>query len=207
MLYSSSEISVQDPVLSANQSSRIEFQIHNWTIPPAGVYSAALFDLLGTRSIARLYPGGTLEIETLDQVAQQQPCFVTAAGLANALVRVQKSVPAMLFTCEIWNYDGTGYASQVLNITSLVPHPSSGGTVGPGASAALGFLRISTTLMPLGAKPPTTADGGNWTEWKFDGNLTDSSGNNHSASGSGVSYTATPNQVAAANPKTLGALV
>jgi hypothetical protein len=111
----------------------------------------------------------------------------------------------MLFSCEIWNFDGTGYSSQVLNIGTLQTRPYAGGTVGPGASAALGFLRVATTLMPLGAKPPTTADGGNWTELKFDGNLKDSSGNNHNASGSGPTYMATPNQVAVAFPKTFGA--
>jgi hypothetical protein len=201
----SSNISVTDPVISATQSWRVEFQIHNWTIPPAGVYSAMLFDLLGTGSLARLYPDGTLDLETVDQVTQQQPCFVSTAGLTNALVRVQKNASAMLFSCEIWNYDGTGYSSQILNIAKLEPRPYTGGTVGPGASAALGFLRVATTLMPLGAKPPTTADGGNWTELKFDGNLKDSSGNNHNASGSGATYMGTPNQVAVANPKTSGA--
>src|SRR5580658_348638 len=201
----SSNISLTDPTMSPGQSWRIEFQIHNWTIPPAGVYSAMLFDLLGTGSLARIYPDGTLELETVDQITQQQPCFVSTAGLTNALVRVQKNVAAMLFSCEIWNYDGTGYASQVLNIAQVAARPYTGGTVGPGASAGLGFLRVATTLMPLGSKPPTTADGGNWTELKFDGNLKDSSGNNHNASGSGVSYMATPNQVAVANPKPLGA--
>jgi hypothetical protein len=201
----SSNISVTDPVISASQSWRVEFQIHNWTIPPAGVYYAMLFDLMGTGSIARLYPDGTLELETVDQLTPQQPCFVSTAGLTNALVRVQKNASAMLFSCEIWNFDGTGYSSQVLNIAKLEPHPYTGGTVGPGASAALGFLRVATTLLQLGAKPPTTADGGNWTELKFDGNLKDSSGNNHNASGSGITYMATPNQVAVALPKTFGA--
>jgi len=206
VLNGSSNISVVDPVLPSSQSWRIEFQIHNWTPTPAGDYSAMLYDLLGTGSIARLSPGGILETETLDQVIEQQPCFVSVNGLTNALVRVQKNAAAMLFTCEVWNYDGTGYSSQVENISQLAPpHPYNGGTIGPGASAALGFLRLSTTLLPLGAKPPTTADGGNWTEWKFDGNLRDSSGNNHNASGCGVSYMATPNQVAVPNPKTLGA--
>jgi hypothetical protein len=206
VLNGSSNVSVVDPVLPSSQSWRIEFQIHNWTPTPAGDYSAMLFDLLGTGSIARLSPGGTLETETLDQVIEQQPCFVSVNGLTNALVRVQKNAAAMLFTCEAWNYDGTGYSSQIENISQLAPpHPYNGGTIGPGALASLGFLRVSTTLLPLGAKPPTTADGGNWTELKFDGNLRDSSGNNHNASGSGVSYMATPNQVAVANPKTFGA--
>ncbi len=205
VLNSSSNISVTDPILPANQSWRIEFQIHNWTSPPVGVQNQSLFQLIGTGAIARLYPGGTVETESTDKFAQQAPCFVSSNGLTNALVRIQKNVPAMLFTCEIWNYDGTGYSNQVMNISQLVPRPDARGSIGLGVQTALGFLRIATTLLPLGAKPPTTADAGNRTELKFDGNLRDSSGNNHNASGSGISYMATPNQVAVANPKTFGA--
>ena len=111
----------------------------------------------------------------------------------------------MQFSCEIWNYDGTGYLSQVETMTGLTPRMTSGGVIGSGVSASMGFLRVATTLLPLGGKPPATADGGDWTELKFDGNLKDSSGRNHNASGSGASYVTTPNQVAVANPKTLGA--
>jgi hypothetical protein len=80
VLNSSSNISVTDPVLPPNQSWRIEFQIHNWTPTPAGNYGAMLFNLQGTGSLTRIYPGGTLEIEGLDRVAQQQPCFVSTNG-------------------------------------------------------------------------------------------------------------------------------
>ena len=204
VLNNATNISVADPVLHPNQSWRIEFQLHNWTVPPDQI-SHQLYYLSGTGSIARLFPNAEVEIETLDPVTQRQPCFVVTKGRTNALVRVQKNARAMLFSCEIWNFDGTGYASQVLNISQLAPHPTAGGSIGSGSSAALGFLRIATTLLPLGAKPPTTADGGDWTELKFDGNLKDSSGHNHNASGSGFAYMATPNQVAVANPKTAGA--
>ena len=205
ILTRSSDISVEDPVIPANQSWRIEFQIHNRTPTRDGDYAAKLFDLTGTGAISRLNPGEYLEAESLDPSTQQAPCMVSIKGLANALVRLQKNVKAMLFTCEVWNYDGTGYSSQILNLAKLVPRPSGGGTIGPGALAAIGFLRVSTTLLPLGAKPPTTADGGDWTELKFDGTLKDSSGHRHNASGSGVSFMPTPNQVAVANPKTSGA--
>lgn len=141
VMNSSSDISVVDPLLPPNQSWRIEFQIHNWTPTPAGNYSAGLFGLMGTGSMARFYPGGVVEAETIDQVTVHQPCFVSANGFRNALVRIQKNVPAMLFSCEIWNYDGKGYSSQVENISQLAPRSSAGGTVGPGAQAALGFHR------------------------------------------------------------------
>jgi len=195
-----------DPIVAANQSWRIEFQLHNWTLPPSS--AAILYQLSGTGATARLMPQGlqgSLDIETSDPVAQQQPCIVNLPGSANVLVRVQKDAATMHFSCEVWNYDGSGYTSTIENMTALQPRTSSGGTVGFGASTAMGFLRVSTTLVALGGRPPTTADGGNWTELKFDGDLKDSSGNGHSGSGSGFSFITTPNQVAFANPKTSGA--
>lgn len=205
VLTRSSEITVEDPPMPANQSWRVEFQIHDWTPTPAGVYNAKLFDLEGTGAGAGFYPDGVVESGSGDPFTQQQPCFISIKGLKNALVRLQKNAPAMLYSCEVWNFDGTRYASQIMNISKLAQRSSAGGTIGAGSMAALGFLRVSTTLAPLGAKPPTTADGGNWTEWKFDGNLKDSSGRRHNASGSGVTYMATPDQIAVANPKTSGA--
>jgi hypothetical protein len=204
VLHGGASVSVSDPVMPANQSWRIEFQLHDFTVPPANVYNAALFNLLGTGAIARIYPDGTIETETFDKVVKRQPCFLGTARRTNTLVRMQKNVSAMLFSCEIWNYDGTGYQSQVYDISSLDAKPSGGGTIGTGASAALGFLRVATTLLPLGGRPPTTADGGDWTELKFDGNLKDSSGRNHNATGS-ASYMVTPNQGAFAYPRTAGA--
>jgi len=206
ILNNSTNIAVTDPGVSQNQSWRIEFQIHNWTPPAAGVYNAALYNLMGTGAIARIFPEGALEFESLDTFAEQQPCMLNINGLTNALVRVQRNVSTMRFTCEVWSYDGTGYRSQIYTLAKLQPRPGTGGTLGGyGASAALGFLRVSTTLLPLGGKPPTTADAGDWTELKFDGNLKDSSGRNHGGSASGVTYMQTPDQVAIPYPRTVGA--
>jgi hypothetical protein len=199
-------ISVPDPTMPANQSWRVEFQIHDWTPPAAGVYTAAIFQLFGTGAIAKILPDGTLDIETLDQVSKLQPCFVTTGGITNALVRMQKDVANKRFSCEIWNYDGTLYRMDSDTITGLQNRNDSTGNIGAGATVSLGFLRVFTTLVPLGSKPPTTADGGNWSEWKFDGDLKDSSSRRHNGSGPrGLAFVQTPNQVAIANPKTAGA--
>src|SRR4029077_13349285 len=69
----------------------------------------------------------------------------------------------------------------------------------------LGYLRVFTTLVPIGSRPPTTADGGNWTELKFDNNLNGSSGRGHNATVPGATYINTPNQIAISLPKTFGA--
>ena len=204
---SSQTLTFPDPILSQNQSWRIEFQIHNWVLPPANVHTAVLFGMSGAGAIVRLYPNGTLEIENRDPVNEQAPCFLPLNGLTTALVRIQKDSGQMRFSCEAWNFDATGYRSQVETMNGLKAGTFSGGAIGPigdSAGAALGFLRLSTALVPLGSRPPTTADAGNWTELKFDGNLQDSSGNGHSAGGTGT-YMDTPNQVAVAVAKTFGA--
>ena len=201
LLLTNAQLSLNDPNLSQTQSWRVEFQLHNWTLPTAG--SPLVFALDGTGAYARLSPNGTLAIETRDSVSRQQPCFVTLAGLTNVLVRFQKDVTNMRFSCELWNYNGGGYNSQFDTVTTLRAG-SSGGYINSGISGSLGFLRISNTLLPLGSKPPTTADAGNLTELKFDGNLKDSSGKGHSAAGS-ASFVATPNQVTVAIAKTAGA--
>lgn len=201
LLLTNAQLSLNDPNLSQTQSWRVEFQLHNWTLPTAG--SPLVFALDGTGAYARLSPNGTLAIETRDSVSRQQPCFVTLTGLTNVLVRFQKDVTNMRFSCELWSYNGGGYNSQFDTVTTLRAG-SSGGYINSGISGSLGFLRISNTLLPLGSKPPTTADAGNLTELKFDGNLKDSSGKGHSAAGS-ASFVATPNQVTVAIAKTAGA--
>jgi hypothetical protein len=210
VLSSSNNITFTDPIVSQNQSWRVEFQLHNFTLPSSGV--PWLFNFQGLGAAAQLWSDGRLALLTRDSVQQQAPCFVNTTGITNALVRFQKNVGQMQFSCEIWNYDGTQYNSQFDNLATLNPGIYTGGSIGIVANnssvapvnAGLGFLRVATTLVPIGSKPPTTADAGDWTELKFDGNLKDSSGKGHNATGSAV-YTATPNQVAIALPKTSGA--
>ena len=198
--------SVVDPNLAQNQSWRLEFQIHNWTLPAPGSTNAKIFQLTGIGSNVFLYGDGRIALEDdRDAIAQQQPCFVSTVGITNALVRFQRDLSTMRAVCEIWNYDGTGYNSQTVNITSTNTWTSSGGSIGGGTTLSLGFLRVFTTLVAPGSRPPTTADGGNWTELKFDGNLNDASGHGHTASIPGASYMATPNQGVTAFPKTQGA--
>ncbi len=198
-------IQVADPAASQNQSWRVELQLHNWTKPPADFYGAVVFNLSGTGTKASIYPDGRLAIETVDQLAGRAPCFLSTEGIANALIRIQKNAATMQFSCELWNYDGTGYRNDVEEILILHQRTTSGGNIGGGATGALGFLRVSTKLMPLGGRPPTTADGGDWTELKLDGNLRDSSGHNHHGVDYAGIYMPTPGQLAFARPMTAGA--
>jgi len=205
VLNRSVSIPVIDPTIPAKQSWRVEFQMHNWTIPPAGFQGAVVFNLEGTGTKATINPDGRLAIEASDQLTARQPCFLSTEGIGNALIRIQKDVGQLQFSCEMWSFDGTGYRNNVMEILVPQQRPSPDSHIGGGATAALGFLRVSTKLMPVGGRPPTTADGGDWTELKFDGNLKDSSGHNHHGVDYAGSYMPTPNQIAFAHPVTLGA--
>lgn len=198
-------LSVVDPLMPASQSWRIEFQMHNLVPPAAGVYGPKLFYLSGVGVHADIYPDGSINFADLrDSVNQGTPCQVFTNGLSDVLVRFQRDLTLNRVTCELWSFDGTGYNSQVEPISSGVNWTLTGGTIGLGVSADLGFLRVATTILPLGSRPPTTADAGDWSEWKFDGNLKDSSTHAHNGSGP-ATYIQTPDQVAIPLPKTMGA--
>ncbi len=198
--------SINDPNLAQNQSWRVEFQMHDWTPPPAGNFSSKIFELDGVGAVVWLYPDGGLAVgEFRDTVTPAQPCFLPTAGHSNVVVRFQRDVSQLRFSCEIWNYDGTGYASGSVAIVNTNPYTPSGGLVAGGATTSLAYLRVFTTLVPMGSRPPTTADAGDWTELKFENNLNDSTGHGHSASVPGATYINTPNQLAISFPKTFGA--
>jgi hypothetical protein len=196
--------SVNDPLLNSNQSWRIEFQIHDWVLPPPTNQNATVFNMYGTGAVAWIYPNNNLVLgDFRDTVSPAQPCFMDLTGRSNVLVRMQRDVANLNFVCEIWNYDGSGYASQTYPITSINAWVASGGNLG-GATTSLAFLRSFSTVTPVGGKPPVTADHGDLLELKFDGNLNDSSGHNHSPSVPGATYVNTPNQIPIAFPKTFG---
>ena len=203
VLKATDQIPLADPPYPHNQSWRVEFQIHDWTLPVAG---AAPFISLNSIGVAAyLNAGGLLSMASVgDQVVQAAPCIVSIAGMRNALIRFQRNVSAMTLTCEAWNYDSTGYNTDTDNISRLGNLPYGGGGVGFGGVTSLGFLRVFTTAIPTGNRPPVTGDTGDWTELRFDGNLNDSTGNGHGGTGA-ATYAPTPNQVPVALPKTFGA--
>ncbi len=204
VLRATDTIPVADPPYPHNQSWRVEFQLHDWSQPNPG--NAPIIYLASVGAAAYLNNAtGQLNLESVgDQVVQAAPCFLNLAGMTNALIRFQRNVGAMTLTCEAWNYDSTGYNTQSDNISKLGNLPFGGGALGNGSSGSLGFLRVFTTLVPTGSRPPVTGDPGDWTELKFDGNLNDSTGNGHGGTAA-ATYAPTPNQVPVALPKTLGA--
>ncbi len=196
-------IPVADPQFPADHSWRVEFQLHDWTLPKDSV--SRLISLEGVGFVAFIRPDGRLDLESEnDQTVEREPCFVTTTGLRDVLIRFQRDVSGGKISCELWNYDGTGYNTSTITIKSAGVPKYTGGGLGGGATASLGFIHVFTTLVPLGSRPPVTADKGDWTNLTFDTNLNDSSGNAHNGSGTAV-YAATPDQVPVAVPKTYGA--
>ena len=127
--------SINLPNFSSNQSWRVEFQIHNFVLPAAGNFGAGLLSLTGIGLQAWIYPTNAVAVQDSRDTTSSggAPCQLDLTGRTNVLVRITRNVPSMLFTCEIWNYDGTGYLTQSQTILSLNSWPFSGGNLG-GAS-------------------------------------------------------------------------
>ena len=194
--------SISDPNLTPSQSWRVEFQIHDWTPPAQGVQNAYVFYLGGTGLSAAIWPDGRLALTDLrDPIKQGQPCFLPLQGRQNVLVRFQKDAPNMRVVCEIWNSDGTAYQQDNDDIASFNPWSASGGTLGgPYTSTAIAFLRVFSTLVADGVRPPVTADVGDLS------NITFSSGTGgFGIASDGYSYETTPGQNPVAFVKTAGA--
>ena len=191
--------------LPRSQSWRMEFQLHN-VAGATGTPGQKLFFLNSIGTFGTVFADGSVNVADLWDVGEGgAPCQVSTQGFANVLVRVQRNTAAQTFTCELWNFDATGYTSQIrtFGVAANFASGTDVDAVSQGSAGSLGFLRISTNLLPLGSKPPTTADAGGWTEWKFDGNLADSSSNARALTGSAV-FASTPNQTAFALAKTYG---
>lgn len=200
--------SVRDPFIGQTQSWRLEFQIHNWQLPSTDTHSAYIFNLYGVGVAAAIWPDGRLAL-TLWQnpVLKAQPCFLPLDNRSNVLVRLQRNITDHTVTCEMWNADGTGYQKDSDKLAGDRSGPTSGGDFGAAyTDTRLAFFRISRTLMPVGSsRPPITAETADWTELRFDGDLTDLSGNRHDISIVNPRFEPTPDQKPAAQIRTASA--
>jgi hypothetical protein len=198
--------SVVDPALPSNQSWRAEFQLHDWTVPATGSAYPILWDFAGIGASASLVTVGGGYLRFLDEkdTLSGSVCDIPIVGRNNILVRVQRDLSAMRFVCEIWNTDGSGYAQYALNILTAGTSASSGARIGgSNTNARLGFLRFLGTIVPDGSRPPTTFTAEpTITNFKFDGDAVDSSGNGHNATFPGASFAQTPTQVPTAIART-----
>lgn len=191
------------PQRPQNQSVRHEFQLHDWTLP--GSSKQIYYD--GGDGVEVLLTTTGLRITDTVGEAPVGPCDLSLSGRSNVLVRVQRNVSTLSFDCEISNYDGSNYAITQIPINAPLAVTLSGITfAASGTTAKLAWMRKLTTLVALRSQPPTTyTSESTHSWWKFDNSLADSSGNSRTVTWTSPSYSTTPNQIAAAILKTLGA--
>jgi hypothetical protein len=188
-----------DPVQPLQQTWRVEFQLHDWTIPSTDTLAGKVFALDGAGLYTALRQDQLWILSNRDGAQ----CILPLANRTNVLVRVQRDVANSKLSCEEWNSDGSGYAQ----VSGTMTHPAattfSGGSFGSSLTRAqLGFLRMFDTLLPEGSRPPTTAGLGNLLNFTFDGTGQDTSGKSRNMSLGGTSFQTTPNQLPVALPKT-----
>jgi len=197
---------VTDP--STNTSFRIETQLHGITLPGS---AGKVFDFAGTGFAITINANGQVGWDSYHDNLGGGTCNTTITGMTNALLRFQRDTANQILICEAWNYDGTLYNSSQVAIPGPRSWTFSGAGIGSGGTADIGFLRIWSTLVAAGSKPPTTANSGDLLELKFDVfPLIDSSGHQTvsclggggGCPGSSAILTPTPNQVAVSLPKT-----
>jgi len=122
-------------------------------------------------------------------------------------IRLQRDPATKTVTCEAWNVDGvrifSGSRAYTSDSSDTVANIHVGGTSADATVGNVAFLRIHSTLVPVGSRPPVTFDNvDRLHEWKFDNSLNDEVGGVNLTSGGGSAvYVATPNQGNYARPK------
>ncbi len=189
------------PNISDSSNFRLEFRVHNAAAPASNV---SVFFINCLDMYIQVQASGLLYV-----VEQVSGANFIASGSARSemLVRVQRNISAGRVDVEVWDVDGGNYqATAVTGLTFSGSYATANAGFNAWAhgngNAKLAFMRAFTTLVPLGSRPPTTADVGDYFDWKFDGNGADSSGNGRTVNVSGASFVATPVAAAVAIAKT-----
>jgi len=206
------------PNLGHANSVRAEFYLHDWTTQPtANVLNGHSIGIVGTlynvgqasgppqMYLAIFSPWSIYEGNNPGMIVSLDALFPETKA---AYVRVQRDVGGGMFDVEIWDYQGNRVFSQQSRLGSDIADDSTG--ISLGTICDMAFFRLHSTVVPMNSRPPVTVDNDNRTlEWKFDGDLSDASGNGYWASTGGAAepaYVATPHQdVVVAFPKTQGA--
>ena len=170
-----------------NNTCRVEVSFHDWddNPPPAShpwTAPACGFDLT-------LYNFGQGDIRIQlysTQDKSPQVCMIRLGVDAYgnpvlpskfATVRYQRVPTASgnngVEYCEATDINGTTFSSQSNSYTGTNGTLAKAAYMGKtGSSVSTAYFRLFTTAVPLGSRPPVTADRGDLLDWKFDGNLT-----------------------------------
>jgi hypothetical protein len=211
------------PAVPASTPWFVEFYIHDWS--NLNTQTTYLFNtsVLGNAVglAGGLYASGGAGGQSLMLFSQTEtqgpnPCAAQVGASANLpaqgiYVRYQHVPATSTDECEVWDVNGNRIG--VTEATYTAPTANGNGmALGGSTGFSMAFFRICTGVaIGLGAKMPTTAggcpSGTELLEWKFDGNLNDSSGNGYTASttSGNAEYVPTPNQNIVAVVKTMGA--
>jgi hypothetical protein len=191
---------------------RAEFYLHDWA-PTAQIIHLVNAGGVGLQIDLYNLPGNLFLQsfswwDTGGSVCQIGLGSLSPQGL---YVRVQRDPATKTSYCEAWDTTGARIHSSTHPYTSdNDTFNATGATIGDinsTGSASLGFLRIESTLLPINSRMPVTADNTDTLlHWKFDGSLSDSSGQGYSATVSSgqIAFAATPNQNVISVLKTLG---
>jgi hypothetical protein len=189
------------PAISNTASFRLEFRLHN--IGPVAsnvvwLYLDCLQLYIQAQSDGRLY--------VVERVSNTERLF-GGVDRQDILVRIQRNIPQGRFDIELWDSNGANYSAvSATGLSYTGSFSASGGGFNAFSHSAgfaqLAFMRAFTSLVPLGSRPPTTADVGDYFDWKFDGNGADASGHGRTVNVSGASFVATPTVAAVAVAKT-----
>jgi hypothetical protein len=180
-------------------TNRLEFYIHNWT-PTAPTH---ILNSGATGWLAYTIPFSPTNVylliyntwESTPQIAQFQ---IGTLPQQAVYVRAQHDPVHKLDMIEAWDINGNRISSNSFSF----PSETDTGTsfqIGYGNEPlmSMAFIRVHSTLLPMNSQPPVTVNNLNRVlEWKFDGSLSDSSGNGHTAiyNGGTPVYVPTPYQ-------------
>ena len=186
-----------DPVQPASQNWRVEFQMHDWTMPVVNTLTARVALMDGTG----LYVALNMDLIWILNNRDGSQCLLSLSGRTNVLLRIQRNPAALRMNCEIWNYDGSGYQQTSDVIQHSVATIYSGGQLGSALTVArLAYFRMFDTLLLDGTRPAPNATG-NMVNFTFENNLTDTSGLGRNITLAGAQFASTPNQTLPFIPK------
>lgn len=190
--------------------NRVEFYMHDW----ASSATTHVINSGATGWLAYTLPGDPENVTLLiynmwESGGKLAQIRIGSLAKRAVYVRCQHDPANKVDLIEAWDVDGNRIANHTLSYSSERP-TGTNFQMGYGGqpTVSVGFMRAYSTLVPLNSRPPVTFDNSARVfEWKFDGNLTDASGNGRAALvylGT-PAYIETPYQNTVAVIKTTGA--
>ncbi len=192
------------PAQGANGSCRVEWSFHDWAPNVTPISHPVYPEACGMNVYFQNLGPNDLRLQ-FEQRHSRGPdsgvCQVQLGTLQQKFATVRyQHVPngaGGVDTCEAWDIKGVRYFSDSKVYTSTEGTPSKGVSItGTQQDFSTAYFRLFTSTVPMGSRPPVTADRGDLLEWKFDGNREDASGHGYSGSSAAGSqrFVPTPGQ-------------